>query len=100
MSASSTPSPHVRASARTRFFDVHHRTLIADPMGTMRSVYEFLGLELRPQVEQAMLDWQRTNRSGAHGTHRYTAEQFGLSTQQLRSDYDFYIRRFDVEVDG
>ena len=82
-----------------RFFDVHHRDLIADPMGTVRRVYEFLGLELRPPVEQALLDWQDANRSGAHGTHRYTAEQFGLSTAQLRSDYDFYIRHFDVAVE-
>ena len=62
-----------------RFFDVHHRDLIADPMGTIRDVYEFLGLELRPAVEQALVDWQAANRSGAHGTHAYTAEQFGLT---------------------
>ena len=66
----------------------------------MRRIYEFLDLELRPTVEEAMLDWQRTNQSGARGTHRYTAEQFGLSTRQLRSDYDFYIRRFGVELEG
>ena len=58
------------------------------------------GSRTAPAVEGAMLDWQRTNQSGAHGTHHYTAEQFGLSTQQLRSDYDFYIRRFGVEVEG
>jgi len=82
-----------------RFFDVHHRDLIANPMGTMRSVYRFLDLELRPQVEHAMLEWQEANRTGAHGTHRYTAEQFGLSTAQLRSDYDFYIRHFGVALE-
>ena len=69
-------------------------------MGTIRSVYDFLGLELRPAVEQALVDWQVANRSGAHGTHAYSAEQFGLSTSQLRSDYDFYIRHFDVAVEG
>ena len=31
-----------------RFLDVHHRDLIADPMGTVRRVYDFLGLELTP----------------------------------------------------
>jgi len=82
-----------------RFLDVYHRSLIADPQGTMRDIYEFLDLELRPSVEDAMLDWQRTNQSGARGTHTYTAEQFGLSTEQLRSDYDFYIRHFDVELE-
>jgi hypothetical protein len=82
-----------------RFLDVHHRHLIAEPMGTMRRIYEFLGLELRPQVEQALLDWQDANRSGAHGTHRYTPEQFGLSTAQLRSDFAFYLRHFDIALD-
>jgi hypothetical protein len=82
-----------------RFLDVHHRELNEDPMGTLARVYAFLGLELRPQVGQALRDWQQANRSGAHGTHRYTAEQFGLSTAQLRSDYDFYIRHFDVALE-
>jgi len=82
-----------------RFVDVHHRDLIADPMGTVGRVYDFLGLELRPSVEQAMRDWQTANRSGARGTHRYTAEQFGLSKAQLRADYDFYIRHFDITVE-
>ena len=81
------------------FFDVHHRELIADHLGTVRRIYDFLGLELQPPVAQAIVDWQETNRSGAHGTHRYTAEQFGLSTAELRSDYDFYIRRFGVALE-
>jgi hypothetical protein len=82
-----------------RFLDVHHVDLVADPMGTLGRVYAFLGLDLTPAVERAMRHWQVTNRSGAHGTHRYTAEQFGLSTTQLRDDYDFYIKHFDVAVE-
>jgi Sulfotransferase family len=83
-----------------RFIDVHHQELVADPLGTLRRIYDFVDLELRPSVEKAILDWQQTNRSGAHGTHRYTAEQFGLSASQLRSEYDFYIRHFDIDVEG
>lgn len=82
-----------------RFIDVHHREFVRDPMTTVRSVYDFLALELHPSVERAIRGWQEANRSGAHGTHRYTAEQFGLSTAQLRSDYDFYIRHYDVELE-
>lgn len=37
---------------------------------------------------------------GAAGTHRYTPEEFGLSAAQIRSDYDFYIRHFDVALEG
>ena len=83
-----------------RFLDVHHRDLNTDPLGTVHRVYAFLGLELRPDAEVAMRDWHDANRTGAHGTHRYTAEQFGLSTAQLRSEFDFYIHHFDVDVEG
>jgi hypothetical protein len=83
-----------------RFVDVHHRDLIADPMREVRRVYEFIGCELSLAVEQALLDWQVENRSGAHGTHRYTPEQFGLRADQLRTDYDFYVKHFDIALEG
>ena len=83
-----------------RFLDVHHRDLIADPLGQVARVYEFVGVPLTPAVERAIAGWQEANRSGSHGVHRYTPEQFGLTAAQVRADYDFYIRRFDVEVEG
>jgi hypothetical protein len=83
-----------------RFLDVYHRDLVADPMGELHRIYRWLGLELGPPVERAMAEWQTANRAGAHGIHRYTAEQYGLSDTQVRSDYDFYIRRFDVPIEG
>ena len=83
-----------------RFLDVQHRELVTDPKGTVRRVYDWLGLDLTPPVEQTIFTWQASNTVGAKGTHQYTAEQFGLSVEQIRSDYDFYIRHFDVAVEG
>ena len=82
-----------------RFVDVHHREMVRDPIGTLRRIYAWLDLEFQPSFEQAVLEWQEVNRSGAHGAHHYTAEQFGLSTAQLRSDYGFYIRHFDIPIE-
>lgn len=83
-----------------RFLDVHHRELVDDPRGTIRRVYDWLGLDLSPAVAQTIFDWQQANAMGAKGTHLYTAEQFGLTVDQIRSDYDFYIRHFDVTEEG
>ncbi|MGP0031866.1 MAG: sulfotransferase family protein [Acidimicrobiales bacterium] len=81
------------------FFDVHHRAFVSDPWGTVERIYGFLGLDLRPGVEGAFRVWLRTNRTGAHGTHRYTAEQFGLTDAQLRRDFAFYTDHFDIELE-
>jgi hypothetical protein len=83
-----------------RFLDVHHRDLVGDPKGTIRRVYEWLGLELRPEVASTIFAWQETHAVGTGGVHRYTPEEFGLSAGQIRADYDFYIRRFDVALEG
>jgi hypothetical protein len=89
-----------RRIGEDRFLDVHHRDLVADPKGTIRRVYGWLGYELTPLVEQTILGWQEEHRMGAAGTHRYTPEQFGLSADRIRSEYRFYIRRFDVALEG
>jgi hypothetical protein len=83
-----------------RFIDVHHRELVADPFGTVRRVYEFLELPLHEPVVQSLTEWQQSNQPGAHGMHRYTAEQFGLDVAQIRRDYEFYIDRFGVTVES
>jgi len=83
-----------------RFLDVHHQELVGDPLGTLARVYDFCGLDLTAETEQAVVVWQEANRTGAHGAHHYTAEQFGLSAEQLRSDYGFYTDRFGVELEA
>jgi hypothetical protein len=82
-----------------RFLDVHHREFVADPMGIVARVYDFLGYELTPAVEQTIAAWTVENRSGAKGAHHYTAEQFGLTDAQLRDDYRFYTDHFDVDIE-
>lgn len=83
-----------------RFLDVHHRDLIADPMGTVARVYDHLGLILSSNVEAEIRAWQTANRSGAHGTHHYTPQQYGLRPAEVREAWQFYADRFDLEVDG
>ena len=68
-----------------RFLDVHHRELVADPQGTLRRVYDFLGLELTTAVEQTICDWQRRNRSGATGPTATPPSSSASATAQIRS---------------
>jgi hypothetical protein len=83
-----------------RFIDVHHQELVSDPFATLGRVYEFLQLPLEKAFLRSVTEWQHRNKPGAHGVHRYTAEQFGLDPAQIRDDYGFYIDRFDVTVES
>jgi Sulfotransferase family len=83
-----------------RFIDVYHQELVGDPLGTLDRVYDFLQLPLEKTFLQSVTQWQQRNKVGAHGVHRYTAEEFGLDQAQIRADYDFYIDHFDVKVES
>ena len=80
-----------------RFLDVHHAAFIANPMAELERIYDWLGMPITAEVRAKFESWLAANFSGAHGTHRYTAEEYGLSADAIRADYDFYIRAFGVE---
>ena len=88
----STPSPHGRASARTASSTSTTASWSPTRWAPCGASTTSSASSSTPTVAQTIADWQDANRSGASGTHRYTAEQFGLSDAALRSDYDFYIR--------
>lgn len=82
-----------------RFLDISHLDLVADPMGQIERVYEWFGLKLSAEVRAAMIQWSADNRSGSHGSHSYTPEQFGLDATGLRADFAFYTDHFGVELE-
>ncbi len=81
-----------------RFLDVHHSDLVADPLGVIQRIYDWLGYELTDAVRGSFERWRAANHNGAHGEHHYTAAEYGLSTDAIRDDYADYIRTFDVGV--
>jgi Sulfotransferase family len=82
-----------------RFLDVHHLELVADPMGQVERIYEWLGYPFTAATRAAIVNWSAANRSGAHGAHRYTPEQFGLTSAGLRNQFDSYTTRFGVTLE-
>jgi hypothetical protein len=78
------------------FCDVYQTDLTADPIGTAARVYEFLRLEFGAAERTAVAKWDEVNHSGAHGVHNYTAEEYGLHDDQIRSDYAFYTDAYGI----
>ncbi len=77
-----------------RFVDVSQRRLNANTLPTLERLYEGLDLPFTGTFADAVARWQGANHSGAHGSHRYTAGEYGFSDDEIRSDFAFYSERF------
>ncbi|MBX6313202.1 MAG: sulfotransferase [Isosphaeraceae bacterium] len=81
----------VRASADpARFFDVSYPALVADPIGTVRTLCAHFGYPCDATFETRMRRWLAENPQHKHGVHRYSLEQFGLDPDALNRRFAAY----------
>ena len=78
-----------------RFINVRHGQFNADPFGTVEHIYDWLGTGLSEEARATMSAWHERNRKGAHGEHRYSPEDFGLTVEAIRERFATYITDFD-----
>lgn len=81
-----------------RFYDIAFDDLQADPIGSVRGLYDWLGEELTPETTAAMQAWWDESQSDREtgGGHRYTPEEFGLDADRLRERFAYYPERFPI----
>jgi hypothetical protein len=84
----------VRAARPDRFVDIPFKATVAQPLETVTALMADLGLPVNPDDTQAFEDYLEINRQEKHGSHSYTAEDFGLSTEQLEKDFAFYTEAY------
>jgi hypothetical protein len=84
----------VRARRPERFVDIPFKATVAQPLETVTALMSDLGLAVNPGDTRAFEDYLEINRQEKHGSHSYTAEDFGLSTEQLESDFSFYTEAY------
>lgn len=55
-----------------------------DALGEVRRIYDQLGLDLSDEAESAMRVWREANDRNRHGSHAYSAGEFGLTAAEIR----------------
>lgn len=73
-----------------RITNVLFDTLVKDPIGTVRNVYERFGYKYTDEMEAGMKRWLDNNPQGKHGAHKYELEQFGLTTADIQRIFGAY----------
>jgi hypothetical protein len=83
-------------SARARydeaqFCDVRYEDFVADPIGTVSTVYDHFGLTLTGEARAAMTALHGESRSGERKpAHRYSLEDFGLTSGEVDERFAGY----------
>ncbi len=83
-----------------RFFDLHYAALMRDPIGVMRSLYDWAGDELTASTEQSMLDWLERNPQDRFGVQPYSLDGTGVTRADLEPVFAEYLSAFDIELEG
>jgi hypothetical protein len=77
-------------------FDVYYDRLVADPIGTVRDIYDHYDLAWSGEFEERLNYYLQQNPKGKHGAHRYALEQFGQTGEAISERFAAYIERFEL----
>lgn len=80
-----------RRSTGVAVFDLHFETFTADPIGSVRAIYDFFDFQWTERAERDVRAWAEENRRGQPGEHRYSAEEYGLSEAEIEETFSDYI---------
>jgi hypothetical protein len=83
-----------------RIIDVHYADLMRNPIETMRALYKSTGDEFTAQAEAGMRAWLADNPQDKFGRHEYKLAKFGLTEQSVRSMFERYLSKYEVEREG
>ena len=83
-----------------RFFDLYYTDLVSDPIGQMRSLYQWAGDDLAPGVEERMHGWLDRNPQDRFGHRPYSLDAYGLTVRDLEPVFADYLSTFDIVLEG
>jgi hypothetical protein len=83
-----------KANPNVAIHDMRYKDLAADPVGAVRGVYDFAGIDFTSTTESGVRGWLADNPAGKHGKHVYSLDDYGLTEAQVRDVYADYIAAY------
>jgi len=77
-----------------RFIDVQYKQTVSEPIAQFRRVMEEMGLTVTDEDTRAADKWMSDNRRENHPPHHYSAEDYGMTNEQLAEIFRDYHERF------
>ena len=79
-----------------RFADVSFADLQTDPVHTLQTSYESLGLTFTDATLHRVTQWAQGHRPGSRGTHEYDLADYGLTPEGVRERFADYLATYDA----
>lgn len=77
-----------------RFVDISYHDVMANPVRTVERIYARFGLQMTEGHKDAIRSWLAKNPQTKHGVHKYTMDEFGLSSASTNRQFADYLERF------
>jgi hypothetical protein len=78
---------------------VHYDALVADPVRTVRDLYQSFGDEVSDEHARRMTAMLRERPKDAFGRHRYDPADFGWTYAEINEEFSDYTNRYDVRAE-
>jgi len=73
------------------FIDIEYKNLLKDPIGQLKTIYQFAGLSLTKEIEDSVNQHLEENVQQKYGRHEYRLVDFGLEPKDLHDPaFDLY----------
>ncbi|MDT5014394.1 MAG: hypothetical protein QOD39_554, partial [Mycobacterium sp.] len=79
-----------------RFVDVSFADLNSDPIATLETSYEQLGLTFSEEARRRVRQWADGHERGSRGEHTYDLADYGLTEEHVRASFSDYLATFDA----
>jgi hypothetical protein len=79
-----------RAAYPGVIYDVFYDSLVSDPVGTVQGIYAHFDLPWTDAYASDLQEFVQRNPKNKHGTHRYSAPDFGVTEAEIAKRLGFY----------
>lgn len=80
----------------SRFIDVNYAELVKDPLGQFRRISIALDKWSAQHAETKARTWLQSSAESKPGVHHYSAEEFGISADELESRFAWYRETYGL----
>ncbi|QLL05434.1 sulfotransferase family protein [Mycobacterium vicinigordonae] len=85
-----------RRAGDDRFADVSFADLQDDPVRTLQTSYESLGLSFTDETRRSVESWAQDHQPGSRGSHDYDLADYGLTPEGVRERFADYLATYDA----